>query len=187
MALKPVVRDSPKTALAQAEKVYRGLNEDWDAAREAGQTGVVLAISKELRPAIELGAKLSGELNERPQHLTLNLLANDQFMEVVKMIVETWEDHPEAKQALIRSCGCSTRRRGGIMTDLKEARARWVAAQEAVWLARRRVAFLQDDLIAAMAQEAAAREEETHWLRTLRPMVAGNLRAFLVAAEEEAS
>ncbi len=93
---------SALSALTRVETLYAGLAALWDVAAADLQSGAMLAIAREIRANIELLAKLTGELNEKPQHLTLNLLANDQFFEVVKVILESWEDHPEAKRALIQ-------------------------------------------------------------------------------------
>jgi hypothetical protein len=95
------LRDTPGTALSRVEDLYDGLRGIWEVARKDKQTGAMLAVSRELRAAIELLAKLTGELNERPQQLTVNLLANDQFMEALKVISDVLTPYPEAKQALV--------------------------------------------------------------------------------------
>lgn len=96
-----VVVPAGESGVARMEALYVGLYDRWVAAIEAKQTGMLLQLSRELRPVIELKAKLTGELDEKPQNLTVNLLANDQFMEAIKAIIETLAPYPEARQALV--------------------------------------------------------------------------------------
>jgi len=96
LAVRPSA--SGESALVRVERLYDRLERLLDEQREVG---VVLAVARELGRQIELLAKLSGELNERPQQLTVNLLANDQFMEALKVISDVLTPYPEAKRALV--------------------------------------------------------------------------------------
>ncbi len=95
-----------KTALARLEALYttaekllkKALNNDTSVN---GQVQVV----KEVRSCLELIAKMTGELNERPQ--TVNLMLAPEWLSVRAALFEALIPYPEALNAVAASLGAS--------------------------------------------------------------------------------
>ena len=68
-------------------------------AEEAGDLRTALAGIREARGNVELLAKLSGELDERP----VNILLTPEWLEVRAVIVSALEPHPQAWGAVLRA------------------------------------------------------------------------------------
>ncbi len=73
-------------------------------AEEAGELRTALAGIREARGNVELLAKLSGELDERP---VVNLYLSPEWLEVRALIVAALEPHETAKRAVIQVLGGS--------------------------------------------------------------------------------
>ena len=67
-------------------------------AEGAGDLRTVLGAIREARGNVELLAKLSGELDERP---VVNLLISPEWLELRAVIVGALEPHPEALHAVV--------------------------------------------------------------------------------------
>jgi hypothetical protein len=56
-------------------------------------------IAREIRSSLELIARLRGELDTRPVHTTVNVLASSEFSTVVSKLIEALAPYPEARLA----------------------------------------------------------------------------------------
>lgn len=88
-----------RTALSRVEDLYARADRILSAAEEAGQGGLALGAIKELRGIVELLAKLTGELDERPQ-VTINLASSPEWLQVQTVILQALAAHPEARQSV---------------------------------------------------------------------------------------
>jgi hypothetical protein len=56
-------------------------------------------LAREIRGAIELMCRLTGALDERPQNVTVNVLATPEFTGIVGRLIEALTPYPEARIA----------------------------------------------------------------------------------------
>jgi hypothetical protein len=71
-----------------------------DKAEESAQLDTALRALREVRACIELFAKLTGDLDERP---VVNVTLSPQWVELRAIIVQTLAPYPEARQAVARA------------------------------------------------------------------------------------
>lgn len=88
-----------KTAISRVEGIIARLENYIETAEKAGLSAQALASVRELRATVELLAKLSGELDERPV-LTLNLATTKEWVDTRTIILTTLQDYPDALRAL---------------------------------------------------------------------------------------
>ena len=88
-----------KTAISRVEGIIARLENYIATAEKAGLSAQALASVRELRATVELLAKLSGELDERPT-LTLNLSTTREWVDTRTIILTTLQDYPDALRAL---------------------------------------------------------------------------------------
>jgi len=69
-----------------------------DRAELEGSSGVMLAAAREARSGIELLARLTGELDERPS-VTVNLLSSAEVQGLVGVLLRALEPFPDARIA----------------------------------------------------------------------------------------
>lgn len=100
-ALKAAERDENErvTALDRVERLIARMERQLDAAEKAGQAGIALAAGAQIRANIELLAKLTHELDNRPQ-VTINLMASEEYLAVRAAIFAALQAHPEARTAV---------------------------------------------------------------------------------------
>lgn len=56
-------------------------------------------IAREIRSSLELVARLRGELNDRPQNVTVNVLSTAEFASITARLIEALTPWPEARIA----------------------------------------------------------------------------------------
>ncbi len=56
-------------------------------------------IAREIRSSLELVARLRGELNDRPQNVTVNVLSTGEFASITARLIEALAPWPEARIA----------------------------------------------------------------------------------------
>jgi hypothetical protein len=88
-----------RTAVDRMEDLYARAEALLTAAEQGGKAGLALGALKELRSIVELLARLTGELDERPQ-VTVNLAASPEWLQVQAVILQALTAHPEARQAV---------------------------------------------------------------------------------------
>lgn len=90
------------TALARLEALYTTAEKLLKKAlkNDTSVNGQV-QIVKEVRACLELIAKMTGELNERPQ--TLNLMMAPEWLQVRAALFQALEQHPQALEAVAAS------------------------------------------------------------------------------------
>jgi hypothetical protein len=69
-----------------------------ERAESTGASGVMLAAAREVRAGLELLARLTGELDERPQ-TTVNVLASPEITRMISVLLKALEPYPQAKIA----------------------------------------------------------------------------------------
>ncbi len=69
-----------------------------DTSHDSGSAGQMLAAARELRACWELQAKLTGELNERPQ-VAFNLIGSPEVGQLVTVLLRALAPFPEARIA----------------------------------------------------------------------------------------
>ena len=87
-------------AVDRAESLYAKASKILEAAEEGGQGQLALAAIKELRATVELLAKLSGELDERPQINVLNVAASPEWLATQSAMLAALAPFPEARLAV---------------------------------------------------------------------------------------
>lgn len=86
-------------ALDRLEGLFAEGQEVLAAARAEGRHQVSLAAIRELRGVIELLARLTGELDERPD-VVVNIASSAEWLQVQTVIVGALEPYPEARLAV---------------------------------------------------------------------------------------
>ncbi|MBT9156277.1 MAG: hypothetical protein DDT37_01262 [Firmicutes bacterium] len=71
-----------------------------DAAERAGDPRTALAGVREAKGCLELLARLQGDLR---QHATINFLVAPQWLSLRTVIIQTLEQHPAAREAVVRA------------------------------------------------------------------------------------
>lgn len=87
-------------ATDRAEELYVKARGILEAAETAGQGQLALAAIKELRATVELLAKLSGELDERPQVNVLNVQSSPEWLAIQAQMLEALAPFPDARVAV---------------------------------------------------------------------------------------
>lgn len=84
----------------RAEELYVKAYGILEAAEEAKQGSLALAAIKELRATVELLAKLSGELDERPQVNIVNVQSSPEWLAITARMLEALAPFPDARIAV---------------------------------------------------------------------------------------
>jgi len=69
-----------------------------DQAESTGASGVMLAAAREVRAGLELLARLTGELDEKPV-TTINLLSSPEIQNLTVVLLKALAPYPEARIA----------------------------------------------------------------------------------------
>ncbi len=88
------------TAAQRLEELYGRASKVLDAAEGEGKASLSLAAIRELRGLVELLAKISGELDERPVTV-INLAESAEWVQLRGMIMAALAPHPDAAQAVV--------------------------------------------------------------------------------------
>lgn len=88
----------PASALDRVQQLYDRARRVLDAAEEDGKASLTLAAIRELRQCAELLARLTHELDERPQ-VTVNVLASPEVQGILVAILDALRPYPEARRA----------------------------------------------------------------------------------------
>jgi len=88
-----------RTALGRLEGLYGRADAILGAAEAGGQGALALGAIKELRGIVELLARITGELDERPQ-VTVNLLQSSEWLSLQAQILGALTPYPDARAAL---------------------------------------------------------------------------------------
>lgn len=91
-----------ETAVNRLEALYERAEGILDAAEEQGQGALALSAVKELRATVELLARLTGELDTRPQ-VTVNLVQSPEWLALQGQILQALAPFPDARLALASS------------------------------------------------------------------------------------
>jgi transposase-like protein len=86
-------------AADRLEDLYRRANGVLEAAEAEGRHPIALQAVRELRGIVELLARLSGELESRPD-VVVNITASSEWIELQTTILVALEPFPDARQAL---------------------------------------------------------------------------------------
>ncbi|WP_062385925.1 hypothetical protein [Demequina iriomotensis] len=106
-ALKGVIArrdtESGTRALDRLEGLYGRAEGILDAATEEGKASMSLAAIKELRGIVELLAKLTGELDERPTVQVLNVSTSPEWLATRDTLMRALMPFPDAAQAVAQA------------------------------------------------------------------------------------
>ena len=92
-------RQEAATALAQVQNLIRRAEAVLTAAERDGKSSTALAAVREVRACVDLMARLTGELNERPQVTVFNLLS-EPVIACLDVIYSELHDQPELRQRI---------------------------------------------------------------------------------------
>lgn len=90
--------DTGQTAAERVEGLYAKAHRILESAEAAGKASVSLSAIRELRSIVELLARLTGELDERPQ--VVNVLTAPEWLVIRSALLQALAPHPEARQAV---------------------------------------------------------------------------------------
>lgn len=93
----------PRTVLERLEELHTEVRSILDAAKEGGKASVSLAAVRELRGILDTIARITGELNERPQVAVFNLSTSPEWAEVRAALAQSLAPYPEARAAVGRA------------------------------------------------------------------------------------
>ena len=89
----------PRSALDRLEEFYERTSKILDAAEKEGRAQVSLSAVRELRGLVETLAKITGELDDRPQ-VVVNLAESREWAHMQDVIIAALALHPEARVAV---------------------------------------------------------------------------------------
>ena len=84
----------------RVEQLYDRASHILDDAEASGRATVALSAVRELRAVVELLARLSGELDERPQTSVLNLIASPDWIDIRGTVLDALVPYPDARTAV---------------------------------------------------------------------------------------
>ena len=90
----------PRSALDRLEGLYDDAKGILEAAKGEGKATLSLAAVRELRSIVETIARVTGELDERPQVAVLNLAQSPEWLQVRQTLMAALTPYPEARQAV---------------------------------------------------------------------------------------
>ncbi len=90
----------PRSALDRLEELYGRANVVLTAAEREGQASLSLAAIRELRSIVEMLAKITGELDDRPQVNVLSVHATPEWLATRDAMLGALAPYPEAAQAV---------------------------------------------------------------------------------------
>lgn len=90
----------PRSALDRLEELYAAAQEILTTAQGKGQASLSLSAVRELRGIVETIAKVTGELNDRPQVAVLNLSTNPEWTNVRAALLSALAPYPEARESV---------------------------------------------------------------------------------------
>lgn len=93
----------PRTALARLEELYDRLERQAEAAETQGAARLLLMTSRELRQTLETLARMTGELDDRPQVAVLNLSTNPEWTLIRTALMRALAPWPDARAAAARA------------------------------------------------------------------------------------
>lgn len=103
-ALSRVVADreeaGARSALDRLEDLHTRATRLLDAAEAEGKASMALASIKELRGLVEIIAKITGELDERPSVQVLNVSTAPEWLAIRAALVEVLAPYPDAAAAV---------------------------------------------------------------------------------------
>lgn len=88
-----------RSALDRLEELYERVSRVLDRAESEGKAGITLAAARELRGLVEILARITGELDERPQ-VVVNLVESREWAHLQDVIIAALAAFPEARQAV---------------------------------------------------------------------------------------
>ena len=91
-------RGGAVTILERLERLLARVEAVAGAAERDGATAQFLAAARELRSGLEFAARLTGELDERPQ-VAVNLVASSEVQQLVGVLLQALGPYPEARVA----------------------------------------------------------------------------------------
>lgn len=103
-------RDHGETLLGQLRSLYRRVGVILETAERDGRPGVALQAIKEARSILETVARVTGELDERPQVQVLNLSTSQEWLSVQVRILQALANYPEARLAVAAALGGDDRK-----------------------------------------------------------------------------
>ncbi len=90
----------PRSALDRLEELYGRASVVLAAAEREGQASLSLAAIRELRGLVEMLAKITGELDDRPQVNVLNVCTNPEWLATRDAMLGALAPYPEAALAV---------------------------------------------------------------------------------------
>lgn len=90
----------PASAMDRLEELRQKTMELLEAAEADGKASLMLSAVREARSLVELIAKITGELDERPQVGVFNLQTSPDWLRVRSVLVEALSPYPAAAQAV---------------------------------------------------------------------------------------
>lgn len=111
--LTPAIRKALETrneragdaAADRLEELYRKGRRLLEKADKQDNIGHALAAIRELRGIVELLARMTGELDERPQVNVVSLAASPEWQATLQRIVTALHPYPDASQAVAQALG----------------------------------------------------------------------------------
>lgn len=103
-ALKAVIVERAQagaaTAIERVDSLYQRASTILDAAETDGQGSMALSAIRELRSLVELLARLTGELDERPQVAVINMQSTPGWIDLRTQLMAALAAHPAALVAV---------------------------------------------------------------------------------------
>jgi uncharacterized protein (DUF1501 family) len=95
--------DRARTLVDRIEALVDEAHAFLSAAKADGNTAQGLAALREMRAALELVGKASGELKDSPQVAVVNVQQSDEWHRIRAAVLASVDPYPEAKAAMVAS------------------------------------------------------------------------------------
>lgn len=92
-----------RKAVDRVEDLYERASAILEAAEAGGQASLALSAVRELKGIVELLARLTGELDERPQLNVLTIAGSPEWAMVRQALLSALGPYPEAGSAVARA------------------------------------------------------------------------------------
>jgi hypothetical protein len=90
----------PRSALERLEVLYVQASRVLVAAEQEGKASLTLSAVRELRSLVELLAKITGEIDDRPQVAVINVQTSDEWQQIRAALSQALGPYPEAARAV---------------------------------------------------------------------------------------
>jgi len=101
--LRKLLAENTSSVVENLHSIYGGLANRWLVNFENGDDDVLVSLTKAMHRNLEMRAQISRELSPGPSTVINNVFALPIFTDLQRTLLETLQQYPEARAAVIRA------------------------------------------------------------------------------------